>query len=106
MIRELDRKYANYSNIIALYHAPLYPSADPYYDPLATKLREAWLKIFDDYHFTTAFENHDHAYGRTKLLRNDKEDESGTLYIGDGAWGVDPTLPTKKWYHEMVAQTK
>lgn len=44
------------------------------------------------------FENHSHSYKRTKLLRDGKEDPTGTLYIGDGAWGVSPFEPVDMWY--------
>ena len=37
-----------------------------------------------------AFQNHDHSYMRSKLLRNNEENTFGTLYIGNGAWGVTP----------------
>jgi hypothetical protein len=39
---------------------------------------------------TTAFENHDHAGKRTKLIKSDDADPSGVLYVGDGCMGQSP----------------
>ena len=35
-----------------------------------------------------AFENHVHAFKRTKRLKNNKVDNSGTVYLGDGRAGL------------------
>ena len=32
-------------------------------------------------------------------------DPQGVLYLGDGAWGVTPRKPAKRWYLEKAAQT-
>jgi acid phosphatase type 7 len=69
MKRELSQPF--YYNKIALYHVPLYPSIY-LNNPLASALRTAWLSIFDENQVTVAFENHDHAYKRSKLLKDGK----------------------------------
>lgn len=75
---------------MAMYHAPGYPSVRPYSDTESTGVRTHFVPIFQDEGLTVGFENHDHAYKRTKLLINDVENPGGVLYIGDGAMGVTP----------------
>ena len=90
----------------ALYHVPLYPGFRLPQDPYAAAGRRHWRPLFDQYRLTVAFENHDHVLKRSKLLRNDKVDAAGTLYLGDGCFGKPPRLlrgprredRTKRWY--------
>jgi len=93
-----------YAHKYACYHVPLYPSFRTYDNSYSTNLRKHWLKPFDDYGLDVSFENHDHAYKRSKLLKNDKEDVSGTLYMGDGSWGVAarPAKANDRWYLDVV----
>lgn len=90
----------------AIYHAPMWPSVRPLSDAVSTGLREAWAASFDYFglgtliqilYFCTspyiylldiAFENHDHAYKRTKPIRNGAVAATGTLHVGDGNWGT------------------
>lgn len=53
---------------------------------------------------SSAFENHDHVYKRTHVLKNNEISATGTVYMGDGAWGVIPHNPSSedRWY---LAQT-
>ena len=71
---------------MAMYHVPMYPSARKYEDTGA-KQRVAWLPHFDALGLTCAWENHDHTYKRTQLLKNGKVDPAGIPYFGDGCWG-------------------
>ncbi len=95
----------NIPNKFAVYHVPLYPSVRPYDGAGSAVGRQNWLPLFDKYHLTAAFEHHDHAFKRTQLLRENKLDPHGTLYLGDGCWGqtarkVDPEL---RWYEVKAA---
>lgn len=84
----------------ACYHVPLYPSYRPY-DGSGSKLgREHWGPLFDTHRLTAAFENHDHSFKRSRLLRDGKPDPAGTLYLGDGCFGRDPRKvdPVLRWY--------
>lgn len=108
---------------IALYHVPLYPCVrfvekDIHYRSIygltrlfggrrkADKLlargsslgRKYWLPLFDEYGLTVAFEHHDQALKRTKLLRNGVEAPDGTLYLGDGGWGAEKLYPPIQGY--------
>jgi hypothetical protein len=73
---------------MALYHVPTY-SAREVESSLIADVRTAFLPVFDKHNLTVAFENHAHSYKRTHPMRADAIDEArGTLYLGDGAWGV------------------
>ncbi len=89
----------------AAYHVPLYPSVRAFDGAGSVIGRKIWMPIFDQYHLTTAFEHHDHAFKRTPLLRENQLDPNGTLYLGDGCWGmaarkVDAEL---RWYEAKAA---
>ena len=94
-------------NTIAVYHAPLYPSHRPFEDWRAVAGRESWLPIFDQYGLKVAFENHDHSFKRTKVLRGNAVAETGTVYLGDGSFGVNPreVLDPDRWYLEKASGT-
>ncbi len=104
---ELKRD-AKIPNLLALYHVPLYPSFRPYDDKKSVKGRKVWLPLFDEYQLDVAFENHDHALKRSKLLKNDKVvSKSGTLYLGDGAWAVAPRpAAPDRWYLQIAKVEK
>lgn len=89
---ELQRSYAmpNIRFRTAMYHAPQWPSVRKLEDSVSKACREAWSPIFDQYGMDIGFENHDHAYKRTKLMKNGQPVSSnGTLFVGDGSWGVE-----------------
>ena len=94
--------YTNAAFRFASYHVPLYPS---YRDPDAkahVTLRKNWLSAFDQHHLDIAFENHEHALKKSKLLKNNKVSSTqGTYYIGDGDWGTNSFIPVKRWYVEI-----
>jgi hypothetical protein len=52
---------------------------------------------------TVGFENHSHMYKRTMPIRNETADPTGTLYIGDGGWGVNVYEPGDYWYLAKAA---
>ncbi|MCB1181613.1 MAG: metallophosphoesterase family protein [Chlamydiia bacterium] len=116
---------------LALYHVPLYPSLrfaskDIYYysvykivelchghaaDKLFSKEsklgRQHWLPLFDQYGMTVAFEHHDQALKRTKILKGGKEDPRGTLFLGDGGWGSEYQYhPIQGYFHSYFAMLK
>ena len=89
----------------AVYHVPLYPAFRPYEGSRSADGRNTWLPIFDKHHLTAAFEHHDHVFKRTKLLRNNQPDPNGTLYLGDGCWGMGARTVDKvrRWYEVKAA---
>ena len=92
----------------AVYHVPLYPSVRPFDGGGSVQGRESWLPIFDKHHLTAAFENHDHAFKRTHLLRENKRDPRGTLYLGDGCWGMSARQVSaeRRWYEVKAASVQ
>jgi len=61
---------------IAAFHFPIY-SMTKKRD--SSELRRAWKPIFDKYGVDLVFSGHDHAYGRTGLIKGSKT--SGTVYV-------------------------
>ncbi|MBX7254928.1 MAG: fibronectin type III domain-containing protein [Candidatus Hydrogenedentes bacterium] len=91
----------------AVYHVPLYPSHRDFEGKGSVLGRTHWLPLFDQYKLTAAFENHDHTFKRTHLLRGNQVSPDGTLYIGDGSFGVDPREieGDLRWYEAKALQT-
>jgi len=73
----------------AVYHVPLYTANVDDQDE-GVYLQQLWpQKIFDKYNFQACFENHAHAYKRTKpLVNNTVVSSGGTVYMGDGKMGI------------------
>lgn len=74
---------------LAVYHVPAYPSVRPFHTVQCTAIRHHWVPLFEAAGMQMAFEHHDHAYKRTYPLIKNKVQTNGTVYIGDGAWGVE-----------------
>lgn len=93
-------KYRKFRYKFAVYHVPLYSSYRPFDDVGSAQGRENWAPIFDKYHLTMAFENHDHTYKRSKPLKANQADPNGTVYLGDGCFGQNPrVVPAEpRWY--------
>jgi len=49
-----------------------------------------WVPVFDNFSFFTIFENHVHTYKRTFPIKSQMVSSEGVVYLGDGAWGVNP----------------
>ena len=48
-----------------------------------------WVPNFDRFKVMTVFENHVHAFKRTKpLISSTPVEKGGTVYVGDGAYGT------------------
>lgn len=83
-----ERRERQIPTILPVYHVPGYPSHRSPDGRLSTEVREHWVPLFEQYGIELALENHDHTYKRTHRLKGGVPDESGVLYVGDGAWGV------------------
>lgn len=92
---------------MAAYHVPLYPSHRGYDDARSAIERELWLPLFDEYELQVCFEHHDHTFKRTHPLRNNEVDPSGTVYLGDGCFGVPPRTIKNEgaWYLAEASST-
>ncbi|GAM17776.1 hypothetical protein SAMD00019534_009510 [Acytostelium subglobosum LB1] len=77
------------------YHIAMYPctyvKAD--YD-ITLRARHNWAPIFDRHNLSIGFEHHYHLYKRSKPLVGGAVNPSGTVYLGDGSWGVTTILKT------------
>lgn len=79
----------DYRHLFALYHFPAYGVMKKGLNAQHSKdIREQWTPLFDQYGLDAAFENDHHIYHRSALIKDGKRDDTGTLYIGGGAWGV------------------
>lgn len=76
----------NHPHIFPVYHVPAYPSAGSYNGQTQIDIRENWIPLFEKFNVRTAFEHHKHGYKRTHPIKNEKIDEDGIVYIGDGGW--------------------
>ena len=86
-------------NKLALYHIPLYPGHRSFNTFPSQLMRNTWRKYFDRYGLAVAFENHDHVYKRTFMLKdNEIVDSNGTVYVGDGCWGRKTRTTEERWY--------
>ena len=127
--KELERSTEKIK--IALYHVPLYPSvrtgkkeifyyalqgilkrfspkiSEKLFSELSPEGMMHWLPLFDHHGLTCAFEHHDQALKRTKLLFEGKEDPDGTLYLGAGCFasGVQ-VFPVQGFFQNHFAFLK
>jgi hypothetical protein len=90
----------------AAYHVPLYPTHRSYDEKASRDGRTYWGPLFDKYGLTVGFEHHDHVFNRSKPLKGNAVVDKGTVYVGDGAFGVNPREvdPTPRWYNEKEGQ--
>lgn len=97
--QKLALQYETKKCKLALYHHPLFPGhRDPNGSLLEKNIpiaRKTWQPVFDQYKFTVNFENHDHLLKRTYPIKGDQNVASGqgTVYLGDGCWGITPKQP-------------
>ena len=76
---------------IAQYHGPIYTACkqNSEFDAKAIEFGlKHWIPLFDKYNMTVVFENHTHAFKRTKRVKYGKVHPEGTTYLGEGAWGT------------------
>ncbi len=89
----------------AIYHVAAYPSVYSFGGATPSKIRSEWVPLFEKYRVQLAFEHHNHAYKRTKMIKNGKVSSEGVIYLGDGSWGVSARSPNKNlWYIEKSAE--
>ena len=96
-------------HLFALYHFPAYGIVKGGLgNPISQSMRKHWTPLFDKYGLDAAFENDHHVYKRSKLIKGGKVDDTGTLYIGDGAWGVKTRGIGSEdlWYVEQASPTR
>ncbi|KAL4504501.1 hypothetical protein ABPG72_009947 [Tetrahymena utriculariae] len=107
----MKQTLSNYSNFykFAIYHVPIYPvclNPKSKFNKAQTNIdmKNYWVPLFDQFKFVGAFENHVHMFKRTFPLKNNTIAENGTVYFGDGAWGVptDESCPPDQFTNSTL----
>jgi acid phosphatase type 7 len=106
---ELKKRSGDFLHIVPVYHIPAYPSVRDFNGGRSVAVRRNWLPLFEEHGVKIAFENHDHAYKRTFPIKENRVNENGIVFFGDGAWGtrtreihdVDQT-----WYLKSAASQR
>ncbi len=92
--------------LFPVYHWPVYGTAKaekgklPAESKRSVEMRAQWVPHFERHGVTAIFEHDHHNYKRTHPIRGHKrDDKTGIVYLGDGAWGVATrTVPKDAWY--------
>lgn len=95
----------DYSHCFAIYHVPAFPSVRYFRSRESSSIRRHWVPLFEKYHVSAVFENHDHAYKRTYPLIDGAPASNGVVYFGDGSWGAKPRIPKKASRTTYLAKT-
>jgi len=82
------RERAGRPHLIPTYHVPAYPSVRPFGGEVNKRVRANWVPLFERYGVRSVYEAHDHAYKRTRPIRQGRIADDGIVYVGDGAWEV------------------
>jgi hypothetical protein len=96
----------NVKHLLPMYHVPAYPSVRASSDPIPARIRAQWVPLFENAGVYLAFENHDHAYKRTKPLLGGVTNSDGIVFAGDGAWGVELRAPDATRTYLQGAQAR
>lgn len=91
---------ADVDHVVPSYHVPAFPSDRSLEDRNVRAVRETWPPVFEAHDVDLVLEHHDHVYKRTVPIRAEGEDETGVVYTGDGAWGVETrsAANSDQWY--------
>ncbi len=95
-----------YEYLIADYHVALFPTHNSFDQDHPTAGRKHWQPLFDEFDVSVAFEHHDHAFKRTKPIIGGEPNPEGTVYLGDGAMGVEAreVKNAESWYLAKAEQ--
>lgn len=87
-LRDTLAAQKGFERVFVAYHRPAYGAG---LKPDAEPIQKEWCPLIEAARVDAVFEHDHHAYKRTYPMRGGKrDDEKGTLYIGDGAWSVSP----------------
>lgn len=89
---------------IPVYHIPAYPSETNHTHRGSMDIRKHWVPLFEEYGVRVSMEHDCHTFKRTFPLRRGMVDPGGIYYLGDGAWGVFPDKPLRRWYLAKALQ--
>lgn len=87
--------------LIANYHIPAWPAVK-----IAGPAKLYWVPLFEQYNVDLVCESDGHALKRTVPIRNDKQDPTGVVYVGEGGMGVKQREPdADRWYLKSPGMT-
>lgn len=80
--------------LLTQYHRAIYPAVK---DPASAKSH--WVPLFEEYDLDIALEADGHSVKRTVPIREEAQDPSGVIYIGEGGLGVPQRAPkSERWF--------
>lgn len=83
---------------IPVYHIPAYPSETAHTHRGSMDIRKHWAPLFEKHGVKVSMEHDCHTFKRTFPIKKGMVDPTGIYYLGDGAWGVHPDKPQRRWY--------
>jgi len=94
-----DTVYSSTKKFTMYFH-PLYPSYSPSTLEQTVNGLTHWQPVFDNHNVVMSFEGRDRTMKRTVPIRANEENSTGTVYVGDGSFGVMSTNEpdTSRWY--------
>lgn len=107
-LEEALNERKDFTHLIPVYHVPAYPSHRNFNGRRSADVREHWTPLFDKNKIPIVFEHHDHTFKRTVPIKNGKAHPEGTVYLGDGAWGVSTRrvhAQEDTWFLEKASPT-
>lgn len=91
---ELAASRPTHDWLLAQYHRPVYPAVKTPGSAL-----QSWVPLFEKHNVDLVCEADGHNIKRTVPIRNNKIDETGVVYIGEGGLGVPQRTPhTDRWF--------
>jgi acid phosphatase type 7 len=85
--------------VLVNYHRPAYPVVKDPENATFKRVRETWVPIFEKHNIDLALESDGHILKRTVPIRNNRYDESGIIYIGEGGLGVPQRVAdSTRWF--------
>ena len=99
----VSNSYSNYVKM-SIYHVPIYsPEYSVGEELQSSSDLEAqeqglgyFIPVFDQFNYSAVFENHCHIFKRTFPLKYNLENPNGTVYFGEGMWGVSNNMNIDK----------
>lgn len=91
---EMKSSRADHRWLLAQYHRPIYPAVKA-----PSSALKVWAPLFEKHNVDLVCEADGHNIKRTVPIRDNKQDPSGVVYIGEGGLGVPQRTPkTDRWY--------
>jgi len=92
--RQLDSYRPKHRWLLAQYHRPAYPAVR-----FPSGVLAHWVPMFDEFNLDLACEGDGHVIKRTVPIRNNRRDETGVVYIGEGGLAVGQRQPKlDRWF--------